>query len=393
MSLTSVNYDRPISHSQRQTVWRIPANNKVYSPSIKIIDLILKPNKASYWPALVGAYSCIRSVQIRLDGKDADYWNSKYALPYMVAQRGGDNEHQQGMSAELHATSNNLEYNSKTNHFDYDRKLVDGGLNGTKSSSVNMTVFSDLLQQIQVIDSALELIVNWETADNQMFLPVVADDPADEHDIQVPFLSYETLNIEEQQPKVVYYKQWLSDSFNIPPTNNSQATVLKTEVISTAFANKLVSKIMLINVPSSVDIGVPHQSIKELYNLMGAYMSVPMVQESFNVAIGGRNVYVFRGSSNDAIKMSITSDCWGGCALLSNGHFQAKETLVDGLGNSYNGFASFGSAELNQRVLKQLQISYQRAGSGDGGALDENLHIYCVGQIQTSLQNLIKTDL
>jgi hypothetical protein len=285
MSLTTIHYDRPISHSQRQTVWRIPANNKVYSPSIKILDLILKPNKASYWPCLVGAYSCIRSVQIRLDGRDADFWNSKFALPYMVAQLGGDNEHQQGMSKQLHATGNNIEYNSATQLFQFVRPLVDGGLNGTESTTVNMTVFSDLLSQIQVIDSAVELIVNWETDDRQMFLPVVADDPATSHDIQVPFLSYETLNIEEQQPKVVYYKQWLSDSFNIPQTNNS-ASILTTEVLSTAFANKLVSKIMLVNVPSTVNTGQPSESIKPLYNLMGSYMSVPMVQESFNLAIG-----------------------------------------------------------------------------------------------------------
>jgi hypothetical protein len=91
--------------------------------------------------------------------------------------------------------------------------------------------------------------------------------------------------------------------------------------------------------------------------------------------------------------MSITSDCWGGCALLSNSHFQAKKNLIPGLAATYNGFGSFGAAELNQRILKQLQISYQRAGSADGGALDESMVLYCVGQIQTSLQNGIKTDL
>jgi hypothetical protein len=392
MSLTTIHYDRPISHSQRQTVWRIAPNNKVYSPSIKILDLILKPNKASYWPVLVGAYACVKSVQIRLDGRDADFWNSKYALPYMVAQLGGDNEHQQGMSKQLHATGNNLRYNSNTELFEFDRPQVDGGVNGTTSASVNMTVFSDLLRQIQVIDSALELIVNWETDDRQMFLEVVADDPATSHDIQVPFLSYETLNIEEQQPKVVYYKQWLSDSFLIPSTNNSTA-VLRTQVLSTAFANKFVSKIMLVNVPLSVNTGVPEDSIKPLYNLMSSYMSVPMVQESFNIAIGGKNVYVFRGTSNDAIKMSMTTDCWGGNCLLSNSHFQAVEDLIGGLGATYNGFSSFGAAELNQRVLKQLQISYERAGSGEDGALDESMVLFCIGQIQTSLQNGIKTDL
>lgn len=387
MSLTTIHYDRPISHSQRQTVWRIPANNKVYSPSIRILDLVLQPNKPSYWPVLVGAYACVKSVQIRLDGRDADFWNSKFALPYMVAQLGGDNEHQQGISRQTAATGNNLKYDSNTELFAFDRPQVDA-----TSASVNMTVFSDLLRQIQVIDSAVELIVNWETADNQMFLPVVSDDPATSHNIQVPFLSYETLNIEEQQPKVVYYKQWLSDSFLIPQTNNSTA-VLRTQVLSTAFANKLVSKIMLVNVPTSVNNGTPEPSIKPLYNLMGSYMSVPMAQESFNIAIGGKNVYVFRGTSNDAIKMSMTSDCWGGNCLLSNSHFQAVEDLVDGLGTGYNGFASFGAAELNQRILKQLQISYERAGADEAGALDDSMVLYCVGQIQTSLVNGIKTDL
>ena len=256
-----------------------------------------------------------------------------------------------------------------------------------------MTVFSDLLQQIQIIDSALELIVNWETQDKFMFLPVNPLDPATSHTLQnPPFLSYETVNFDVPQPKEVMFKQWLTDTFNIPATGNSPS-VLRTEILSTAFANKLVSKIMLVNVPVSVDTGVPVNSIKPLYNLMGQYMSVPMVQESFNIAIGGKTVYVFRGTSNDAIKMSMTQDCWGGNCLLSNSHFQTSEQLVSGLGDSYNGFSSFGAAELNQRILKQLQISYERAGSTGGGALDESLHLYCVGQIQTSLQNGIKVDL
>jgi hypothetical protein len=389
MSLTTIHYDRPISHSKLQTVWRIPANNKVFSPSIKILDLILGPNKPSYFPALVGAYACVRSVQIRLDGRDADFWNSKYALPYMVAQRGGDAEHQQGISKQLHSTGNNLVYNSNTNLFEFDRPLVDA-----TSASLNMTVYSDLLQQIQIIDSALELIVNWETQDNVMFLPVDPLDPATSHTLQnPPFLSYETVNFDVPQPKEVMFKQWLTDTFNIPQTGNSQTSVLRTQILSTAFANKLVSKIMLVNVPVSVDAGSPVVSIKPLYNLMGQYMSVPMVQESYNIAIGGKNVYVFRGSANDAIKMSMTQDCWGGNCLLSNSHFQTSQTLVSGLGTTLNGFSSFGAAELNQRILKQLQISYERAGSGSNNALDENLHLYCVGQIQTSLQNGIKQDL
>ena len=386
MSLTTIHYDRPISHSQRQTVWRIPANCKVYSPSIKILDLVLKPNKPSHWPALVGSYACVKSVQIRLDGRDADFWNSKMALPYLVAQKGSDNEHQQGISRQLHSTGNNLTYDSNTQLFNFDRPLVDA-----TSATVNMTVYSDLLQQIQIIDSAVELIVNWETQDSQMFLPVDPIDPATSHNIQVPFLSYETVNFDVAQPKVVMFKQWVTDIFNIPANNTTN--LVRTEVLSTAFANKLVSKIMLVNSPFSVDIGAPHPSIKQLYDLMGSYMSVPMARESFNIAIGGRNVYVFRGTANDSIKMSITSDCFGGNCLLSNSHFQSNQDIVDNLYDSYNGFSSFGAAELNQRVLKQLQISYERAGAGVGGALDEALHLYCVGQIQTSLQNGIKTDL
>jgi hypothetical protein len=384
LSLTTVNYDRPISHSQNQTVWRIAANNKVFSPSIRILDLVMKPNKPSFFPALVGAYSCVKSVQLRLDGRDADFWNSKYALPYMVAQRGGDAEHQQGVSKVSHSTGNNLVYNSNTELFDFDRPLVDA-----TSASLNLTVFSDLLQQIQIIDSAVELIVNWETKDNQMFLPVNPLDPATSHEIQVPYLSYETVNFDVPQPKVVNFKQWISDSFNIAPTANAT----RSEILSTAFANKFVSKIMLVNVPVSVDTGVPVASIKPIYDIMGSYMSVPMCRESFNIAIGGKNVYVFRGTANDAIKMSMMVDCWGGVALLSNSHFQASSSIVGGLGTTLNGFSSFGAAELNQRVLEQLQISYQREASGAANALDEGLHIYCVGQISSSLQNGIKVDL
>ena len=384
MSLTTIHYDRPISHSKTQTVWRIAANNKVFSPSMKILDLVMRPGEASYWPALVGAYACVKSVQIRLDSRDADLWNSKYALPYMVAQRGGDAEHQQGISKQVHSTGNNLVYNSNTELFEFDRLKVDD-----ISASLNLTVFSDLLQQIQIIDSSVELIVNWETNLKSMFLPVNPLAPALGFDIQPPYLSYETVNFDVPQPKVVNFKQWVSDSFNIAPTANAT----RSEILSTAFANKLVSKIMLVNVPVSVDAGTPVASIKPIYDIMGSYMSVPMCRESFNIAIGGKNVYVFRGTANDAIKMSMMVDCWGGAALLSNSHFQASSSIVGGLGTTLNGFSSFGAAELNQRILKQLQISYQREASGAANALDEGLHIYCVGQISSSLQNGIKVDL
>jgi hypothetical protein len=395
--LTQIHYDKPVSHTSQQTVWRIPANSKVFSNSMKVLDINVETDNPACYPILLGVHALVKSVEVKLNSKSVDLWNSKLLLPYMLAQR-ADNERQFGVMRELYKTGNNVSYNNQTNLFTFVKDLVNDG-----SSTINLTLFSDLLAKIGIIDDTVELILNWETNKAKMFVPTGV--AVGTYTIDAPYLSYETVDMDLKQPEVVYFRQYLTDQFSIPVVTAAadQTATRRTEVLSNAFNGKFVSKIMLVNQPVDVvngsqDPASVTPNLSDLYAQFGQFMSTPMIKESFNVSVNGRSVFTANSNSNDASKLSMCCDSWGNACLLSLGHFNTKTGIVDNINNvgKLNGFASFGGCELNQRINKQLQISYQRTSDNTGvptTAYNQALVLSCIGEVQTSLQKGIKVDL
>ena len=360
MSLNQSHYDKPQSHGTQQTRWVLPAGRKIYAPSIKILDLKVKPNKDCYFPALVGAYSAIKRVQIKLDNRLVDVWYAQEVLPLLVAGL-GDNEHQKCINRALFSSGNNVVYDPTTKLLKLDRPLVQAGENAP-TSSLRLVVFSDLLNSISVINSAMEIIIDWETNVNKLFCPKVIGNAPTTYTIDAPYLSYETLNGDYTQPDNVPYRQWLEDRFTAPNIAGDNQNN-RYEIRSNAFQNKTIGRMLLVNTPQCIENSVPNNDIEQCYSVFGKYMSVPMKMENYNLAKDGRLIFSLRNVNNDSVKLSTTVDAWGDAVFATNGHIHSKKSVLLDLqaqASILNGFASYGSVEINDFVSKELQMTYMR---------------------------------
>ena len=389
MSLSQCHYDKPQSHSNIQTRWVLPAGRKIYAPSIKLLDLKVKPNKDCYFPALVGAYSCIKRVQIKLDNRLVDVWYAQEMLPLLIAGL-GDNERQKCINRALFSSGNNVVYDNDSKLLKLDRPLILAG-DDAQTSSLKLVVFSDLLNSIGVITAPMEIIIDWETNVNKLFCPKVIGNGPTSFTIDAPYLSYETLNGDYQQPDKVPFRQWVEDRFNVPAItvdNKDQ----RYEIRSNAFNNKTIGRVLLINTPQCIENSLANTDIEQCYSVFGKYMSVPMKMENYNAGKDGRLIFSVRNVNNDAVKLSTTVDSWGSSVFATNAHIHSKKSVLADLqaGSSIlNGYASYGSIEINDFVSKELQITYMRNSDVNATypSLAETLVISAVAEVKCMLVN------
>lgn len=384
MSLTQCHYDKPQSHSNTQTRWVLPSNKNIWGSSLKLLDIKMNPNVPGCFPVLVGAYACVKRVQIRLDGKEVDMWYSKSSLPYLLAQM-GDNERQKNMNQILYGTGNNVVYDAGSKLLALSRPLVD-----TNLVVLKLKMFSNLLDNIGIVNNKLEIIIDWETDPAKVFCPLNQEDtPVASYTISAPYLSYETFNEMKEQPEAVVFTQWVEDEWVIPAIaadNTSQEYQLR----SNAFNKKTIGRLLLSNIPSNLDT---NEDVEALYWLFNTYLSVPMKFESFNIAKEGRNILTFRNVSNDAVKLSIAHDSWGQSNFITNGHVHSVASCLKELqGVLLNGFASFGCCEVNDFINKELQMTYRRTSDvvAQYPSLAQALIIKVVAEVKCELVNGVK---
>lgn len=382
-SLSQSHYDKPVSHTQNQTRWVIGRNKKVFSPSIKVMDITVNPNKPSYFPALTGVYAIIKRLQISLGGKIVDKWDAQSVLPYQMAES-GESESQKGIFSILYLTGNNVIYDAKTEQLTLNRPLVD-----SRTASIKLNVYSDLLNNIGVINEDLEIIVDWEPNIAKYLCPV--DVAATKVNIAAPTLTYETFNDDIPQPAKVSFKQMIEDRMVIPEVTAS--TLQQIELRSNAFNQKYISRFLMSNIPFTINSCTPSEDAATLFSVFGPFMSIPMIQENINVAKNGQNILTMRNINNDSIKLAITHETWGQGCLVSGAHYHSKTPVLQELDTEFgtnlqslNGFASFGSVEVNDYIAKDLQFSYRRVGgSGDYSTLREAMIFAVAGQVECLL--------
>lgn len=388
MSLTQIFYDKPSSHSNVQTRWTIPGGKHIYAPSIKILDLGIELDQLSYFPALVGAYGLIKKVQVRLNNRLVDIWNAQQMLPVLISLS-GDNEKQIGINSVLYGSGNNVKYDPVSKLLSLERDIVHD-----KKYSLKLSVYSDLLNNIGVITDPIEIIVDWESSINKCTVPVNPLTPATTLNVLSPYLSYETLNDESyQQPNEVPFRQWVLDQFSIPAITNS-STNQQYEIRSNAFNNHVVGRLVLVNTPSSLTQGTPDIDMEELYNLFGYYQSTPMAKENFNIAVDGKSILTFRNVNNNATKASLLADAFGPTVFTTNAHVHSVQSpLVELQGTRLNGYASYGCAEINGRVAKELALTYRRSSDDNTEypSLASNLVINCIAEVKCLLKDGLKS--
>lgn len=383
MSLTQIFYDRPSSHSSVQTRWTIPGGKRILSSSIKILDLGIVLDEECYFPALVGAYGLIKKVQVRLNNRLVDIWNAQQILPLLISLS-GDNEHQVGINSVLFGSGNNVKYDSPSKLLSLERETVTG-----KKYSLKLSVYSDLCNNIGLINDPLEIIVDWESDVMKCTVPVDPETPATSLEVLTPYLSYETLNDESrQQPNEVPYRMWVLDQFAIPEVDASD-TNQQYEIRSNAFNNHVVGRLVLTNQPLSFG-----EDMTELYNVFGVYQSTPMAKENFNIAVDGKSILTFRNVNNNATKASLLVDAFGSSVFSTNAHIHSVQSpLLELQGALLNGYASYGCAEINGRVAKELALTYRRASDDNVTypTLGSAFIINCIAEVKCVLKDGLKS--
>jgi hypothetical protein len=394
-NLTNTHFDRPIEHSQTRTRWLLNPNQKIFANSIKIIDLNISNGSgpAAYFNALTGGYACVKRAQLMLDGEEVDLFYAGSILPYMLSES-GDNERQKGVNSVLFSTGNNIAYDSTTQQMSLERPLV-----GANPLTLKLSVYLNLLSKIGIINQKVELIIDWETKATNLMVPVTAGNQVSIGEIQQPFLTYETLIGDWEQPAQVFYQQYVEDQFIVTALASAGAVQSK-NIRSNAFNNKSISRMLLTNTPDLTTI----TDLGKVTSVFGnKYFSVAQFQENYNLLHGGETILQMRNVNNDAMKLSTVHDCFGDGVFITNGHLNVKFPVLKELqsfdpdtgaliqGNQLTSFCSYGAIEVNQKIKKELQLIYQRTVPSDGNAtlpsLCSDLTISCVGEVLCQLVN------
>jgi hypothetical protein len=391
MSLTQVHYDKPRSHSNQQTRFIIPRNRKVHTTSMRLLDLVVNPNQACYFPALVGAYALIKKVQVSVNSVPLDEWMAQSSLPYLVAQM-GDNEKQRGIVKELYLTGNNVIHNPVDNTMNLDRPEVD-----SYSASVKMMVYSDLLANMGICNDEIEIIIDWEDNLGNCLVPVDPANPATSINIQPMYLVYETFVGDMAQPSKFFFRKWVEEQMNIPVgADNTLQTV---ELRSNAFNQKTISRLMISNLPITFQAGNVNADAVALYRVFSKYCSVPMLQESFNVGKNGETILSLRNVNNDSLKLGMTGDTWGKSNFVSGAHLHLAVPMLQELNATFtptvsatpvqqlNGFASYGSVDISEMVTKDMQFSYTRLANSNYPTLKGQMLLVVDAEVNCVYEN------
>ena len=385
------HYDRPIAHTQTQTRWVIPAGRKISAPSMKLLDIKLNPNQPCNYAALIGAYACVRRLQLRVNKKEVNYYFSPEVLPYILASN-ADNEMQKGVMSVLHGTGNNVAYDQATKLLTLQRSLVD-----SQKAEIRLPLLSGFINAIGVIEDEVEIIIDWASTASEYvkyLCPVDPDVPVTSINIEAPYLSYETLEGSSlTQPDKIQFLELVPDQFIIPAITTDDTQVTTPIIRSNAFNKKLISKMLFVSVPSSISQGLPAPDAEALFGVFGSYLSVPMSRESFNVNLDGVGLLSMLNVNNDATKLAITIDAFNKVQphAVSLAHLHSKNpvlkeldvVITGGANPQLNGFFSYGAVELNQRVNQELSVVYQRRSEDNAvyPTLGGQMILHAIGEV------------
>jgi hypothetical protein len=311
--LNMTHYDKPVFHNGTyQTRFIVPTGRNVSAKSIKLLQIKSNPNKASYYPALVGVLSLIKRVQFRISQKEVDSYYAQARQPLVMAQL--ENEQQRGINKVLFGSGNNVIYDQATELLTLDRQQVDSA-----TTQIPLYLLSDFFNVVGVINDPLEIIITWESNAKKMFCPVDSTDPATTWNIEAPYLSYETINYEVQAPKQFVFRRFIQDEWVIPAYASGDVSAFQqTDFRSNAFLDKTIGKLILVNSPSQVYSLTPSADVQSMFNVFGWYMSVPQIQETFGLALNGQQMITFKNVNNDAVKLSMVADSFAGVNLVTN---------------------------------------------------------------------------
>jgi hypothetical protein len=397
---TTLHFNGPQSNSVIESRWVLPGGQNILGASLKVNDLILTPNVASYFPVQSGVYACVSRVQLLKNKKLVSTYTARSRTPVLLSSLYGSNDAQKVLSV-LSGTGNVVRYDPLTKLQFYERPVV-----GVDSAQIELRILLDILNHLTVINDELEIRVTWITQSRakEAFVPISAADTVSSFTINSPYLTFETLNKDMKQPDKVVFNEYIEDSVVIPAGAADQLQNLK--VNSNAFIGKTVNHLLVSTLPSSVVNLAPSAGFTPLFRLHTTQMSIACPEERFTFNVNGADV-LGNSNSNDAIKFSFFHDVMKMKGLspiaISNAHIsKTAYSIVNEIPNEISndevapsddvtGYYSYMAIQLNKRVNQFITINYQRQGQATYEEFDEQLSLRLVAEVPVSLVGDVKS--
>ena len=397
---TTLHFNGPQSNSVIESRWVLPGGQNILGASLKVNDLILTPNVASYFPVQSGVYACVSRVQLLKNKKLVSTYTARSRTPVLLSSLYGSNDLQKVLSV-LSGTGNVVRYDPLTKLQFYERPVV-----GVDSAQIELRILLDILNHLTVINDELEIRVTWITQSRakEAFVPVSSADTVSSFTINSPYLTFETLNKDMKQPDKVVFNEYIEDSVVIPAGTADQLQNVK--VSTNAFIGKTVNHLLVSTLPSTVVSLAPSAGFTPLFRLHTTQMSIACPEERFTFNVNGADV-LGNSNSNDAIKFSFFHDVMKMKGLspiaISNAHIsKTAYSIVNEIPNEVSndevapsddvtGYYSYMAIQLNKRVNQFININYQRQGQATYEEFDEQLSLRLVAEVPCSLVGDVKS--
>lgn len=392
---TQLHFNPPQSNSVVMTRWVLPAGQNILGGSLKVNDLRVQPNVACNFPVQSGVYACVQRVQLLKNKKLVNVYQARARTPVLLSALYGSNDAQKVLSV-LSGTGNVVRYNPVSKKLKYERPVV-----GVDSAQIELRLLLDLLNHMTVINDELEIIISWvpQTRVKEAFVPINPDDTVSSFTINLPYLTFETLNGKDvKQPEKIVFNEYIEDSIYVPEiaVDEQQNVALA----SNAFLGKTVNHLLVQTLPSNVVNLSPDTDIAPLFNLHTTQCSVPMPGEKIRWRVNGKDIFG-NSNSNGAIKLAFFADVMKQKGLspvaISNAHLQTNFSPVDEIpdnagGTDYiTGYYSYMGVQLNKRVNELINIDYQRQGTATDTTFNKQLSLRVVAEVPCVLVGDVKS--
>ena len=380
MSLSVIMYDPPNQQQKNvRTVYKVSKGVPVDAQSIKLTNLLINPVDVNgqpvqcFFPALGGAYLAIKQVELLIGDKPVDLFLSKQCINFKNSL--GNPDYQYNILTELAATNNNPYQDVELNKILFDYQAVD-----SFPQCIEFKKMLDYLNNRVVIDEGFSIIITWDYQNFEDWLLTANIGKAPE-DITIDpgNLSYEVLTGHNLPPqKLVTFKQTIEEVVLIPAVGDDDKSQ-DWEQRMNSLREKFVSRVLFVNEPLGTNSDIANEQ-----KTFGRYASYGMNNEYINIIIDGNQRLTFKGFSNNAHKLAMTSDAFGDSTSSMTSYFIPNDPVAaDMTEEPLSNYYSYLGVNLNSFVNKECVIQYNRTSGtlADNPSTGAQMKLYMISEV------------
>lgn len=381
MSLSVIMYDPPAQQQPNiRTVYKIQKGVKVIPSTIKLTNLKINPTQTDgtpapcFFAAMGGAYLSLKQVELLVGDKPVDLFLSKQAINFKNSL--GSPDYQTGIVSPLSGSNNNVYQDLNKNLQNYTATTVD-----EIPQSIDFKYMLDYLNNRFIIEEGLTLILTWDSSNLDWLVncnSVQAEEVA-KVNIDPGYLSYEVVEAENiPRQDVVNFKQTIEEAILVPAIGADNTPQIWEQRMN-SLRDKTIKRTLFVTQPLGTN-----SDITDEQHTFSRYASMGMDNEYLNIVIDGSQRLTFKGFSNPAHKLALTSDSFGKSSCSMSAFFNAREESLEDLGGkTLKNYYSYLGVDLNTFVDKECVIQYNRssATNADYPSLAAQLKIYMISEV------------